>query len=504
MKKKLLERVTVTSLGYGGVWIATHESWKKILIKGALPGSVIDCRILKFHKDYREAQLTHIHSQSPDYTTQEPRCPHFLGNGTSTWVLPLHKVGCGWCRRQFMSYEKQLQLKYDILLDCFSDFFNQYGAVSVYDIVPSPHQYHYRNKIEFSFGKYLQKSRDDASIFSVEEHRNVWFHKQWNYSKILDIDACYLISPRMQGVFAYLKGKLYDSWLPVYDVKTHEGFLRHLVLREGTNTGQCMVILSIASKRYEEYPENKQHRDDFLKQIQADSVFQEQITTAIINTNNGLGDSITGPETKQEVLRWPGYIFEELHLENLKPLRFQISPFSFFQTNTSGAQRLFKTALQAISHLKGNILDLYCGSWTIGLLFKAAGLGKQLMGVEIVESAIDDAYKNARINGIEGVQFFAWKAEQIVTPQLVDDFFQGWDLVIVDPPRSGLHPHVITFLRMLKKRSGCKVLYISCNPITMARDCAMLVDNDIFSLQLLQPVDMFPQTYHLETIGVLS
>ena len=186
-------------------------------------------------------------------------------------------------------------------------------------------------------------------------------------------------------------------------------------------------------------------------------------------------------------------------------ISFRVSPFSFFQTNTLWAQQLFGQAMKMVGNIEGTILDLYCGTWSIGISFLKVGKGKRLVGIEIVEEAIADAWYNAKINGIEDkVVFLANPAEKafIQTPEIRNKL-NNLGLVIIDPPRDGLHKNVVQMICDLKKESDFKLLYISCNPVTMVRDIELLLAWG-FSIKPIQPVDMFPQTHHIECIGVLT
>ena len=295
----------------------------------------------------------------------------------------------------------------------------------------------------------------------------------------------------------------------MYDIKQHTGFLRHLVLREGVHTGQLLVNLVIAPKHFESVPAHSSIREMLKQDFCKDPVLQEQVTSLVVTENNGLADIVKSQDAKTETLRGDGHYFEEIILnvqEETSSTRRRVSPFSFFQTNTLGAELLFSTAVAMAGAIKGNIIDLYCGSGTIGLSFLKAGLGSKVKGIEIVEDAVKDAYFSAKINGLEErSDFYAGKAEQLLQQGVIDsDFFVGNDLVIVDPPREGLHPDVVNFLNTLKQQYSYKLLYISCNPLTLARDIELLQAGHPRTIESIQPVDMFPHTQHIECIGVLT
>ncbi len=525
-KQQIIEHVKISALGYGGVGIARLENGKKILIKGALPDSEVDVTIVKRKKDYFEWHIIRVHNVAEKRLDGDVKCPHYLfpyQQNLSADQMPEHKKWCGWCKRQVVSYPNQLALKQAIVKDCFKKLTNAWIDIEILDVLPSPLQWWYRNKIEFSFWKYLKKAVDaetnkPTDEFSIAEHWQLWFHKQWEFSKVIDIDQCYLVSGSMHALYKYLKQQLLDSKLPVHDVVTHQGLLRHMVMREGIHTEQILVNISIATQHFGAHPQDQKTWESLLSEWKKDPYLQEQITTLVITENNWLADIVHGQDTHTTTVRGEWRIFEALHFNESdhwdklesqehweqKIIRFQVSPFSFFQTNTLWAELLFETARKMAGHIEGNLIDLYCGSGTIGLSFLSLWLGKRVKGIEIVPSAVHDAYENAKINWLsDRADFYVGAAEQLLKQWVIDDnFFVGEDLIVVDPPRDGLHPKVVEFLITCKKRFGAKLLYISCNPVTMARDIQLL-HAGWYSVNMLQPVDMFPHTHHVEMVGIL-
>lgn len=318
----------------------------------------------------------------------------------------------------------------------------------------------------------------------------------------------------MHEVFARCKLLCRQSGLPVYDQKIHTGVLRHLVIREGVHTQQILVNLVIADQKLIS-PEMHQQREKLQETLSKDKRMREHVHTFLVTYNNGLADIVKGKDIHSRILWGNGYIHEQLQLNNhthdeeeihennaayiieegvakqinkpntqiqpkdtttLDPVSFRVSPFSFFQTNTWGAEVLFNTAAQRIGATQGTILDLYCGTGTIGLSFLRMKKGDFVVGIESVPEAIDDAYVNARINQMEDACYFvAGKAEDILRQdKTVRSKLEDIGLIIVDPPRSGLHKHVIQFLIDMKREHQCKLLYISCNPVTLARDLQLL------------------------------
>lgn len=510
---KILKWIKIEKIWYGGIGLARMPDGKRILIRWwALPGSVVDLKITKKKKDFVEAHILEIKSYDPNLLDREAFCPHFF----SSLKWPISKtettIWCGWCKRQMMTYPNQLKLKQDIILDSFTKIQKLIPSLSILPIIWSPQEKNYRNKIEFSFWKFVTKINNENVFLS---DRSLWFHKQWEFSKIIDIDNCDLISPKANQIFNYIKNLLKKSWLPVYDQKTHKWFFRHLIIREGTNTDQILVNLVVADQFLQE-TSYQDSRNNLLETLQKDEYIFQVVTTFVLTYNNWLADIARGPDSESKIIFGDWYIYDKLIFqkqnnsdsnsqENTVDLQFRISPFSFFQTNTLWAELLFQTASKMLGYTQWTILDLYCGTWSIGLSFLKMWIWDNLLGVEIVEEAIVDAQHNARINlGDQEVYFVATPAEKAFTtnPEITEKLSDLW-LVIVDPPRDWLHKSLVSTLWQLKKEHDFKLLYISCNPITMARDIELLLE-EWFSIKQLQPVDMFPQTHHIEVIGVLN
>lgn len=499
MNKHLLSDIKIQKIGYNGIGISTLENGKKVLIKGgAFPGSIVDCRIVKRRKDFIEAHIIEVKKYDPAYADGEIFCPHyFVPMWASATNQNSHKIGCGGCKRQIMSYTKQLELKQSIAIESFK---NQ-ADIQILPIIPSPIFRGYRNKIEFSFGKYI------SDRYSIDANRNLGFHKQGEFSKIVDIDSCGLITPKANQIYEYIKELCKKSWLPVHDQKVHQGFRRHLILREGINTGQILVNLSISEGYLSD--ETRSIREERKQSLLTDDFLQKSVNTFVITYNNSLADIVKSDQSSTQTLRGEGYMYEKLifpseNQEAKLEINFRISPFSFFQTNTLAAQELFYHAAKAASNVKGTVLDLYCGAGSIGLSFAKLGIGNKIIGIEVVEQAITDARHNAKINGLENsVNFLAGKVENLHKDYPdIDKQFQDLELIVVDPPREWLHKNVITFLTEIRKKYKAKLIYISCNPITMSRDISLLHQAG-YKTQYLQPVDMFPHTHHIEVIWLL-
>lgn len=502
MKKlKILKDIKIEKIWYQWIWISTREDGKKIIIKWwVLPWSIVDCKVLRQRKDYIEAQVIDIKDMNFDFEPNQDLCAHYFFNKKLQNIeAERTKFGCGWCKWQILPYDKQLELKQDIFFDSFRNIKDIIQNLDIKPIIASPLTIWYRNKIEFSFGKFISKKLDKKYHWNW----NLWFHKQWEFSKIVDVNNCKLISEKANKIFDYLKNILKNSWLDVYDQKTQKGFFRHLMIREWFNTDQILVILSVADHQLEN-TEQKLIWENLQKELSKDSFLTENIKSFVVSYNNWVADVFKPENINTTILRWEWYIFEKLiYDEKNIEITFKISPFSFFQTNTFWAQKLFETAKNLLGEIDGALLDLYCGSWSIWLSFLKLWLCKQIFGIEIVPDAIQDAFYNAKINWLlEKSYFTTGKAEKLIfEDSVISENINNIKTIVVDPPREWLHKNLIDFLLNLKKNFDIKILYISCNPVSMSRDIKLLTE--WYKLKTIQTVDMFPHTNHLEVIWVL-
>ncbi len=512
-RNKILKNIKIEKIWYGGVWISTFSNGKKIIVKwGVLPESVVDCRVLKNKKDYIECQLLK-YVRLPKWLEiidKTNLCSHnmILEYFWKKWC----DVGCWWCKWQIIPYEKQLEFKFEVFKDSFRYIWDNVKD-KIENILPSPEIFGYRNKVEFSFWYCNKKemSEDNSQMITDDELflSSIGFHRQGRWDQVVDVNQCFLISKKANEIYRYLKNFLKKFWLPNYNQKTHEWVYRHLVIRQGFNTSQFLVNLVIATennlaKKY------KTEIQNLKKTIKDDQFIQRNISTFIITYNNGLADVVKWKDIQIEILQWNGYIFEKLNIQ-WEDLTFRISPFSFFQTNTLGAQKLFWQAVDYIKAFRSKngydyIFDLYCWTWTIWIALLKLGIWKNLIGVELIEEAIRDARINAELNGLKSRSYFvSGKAEKIIfwDENIKSKLERIW-LIVVDPPRDGLHKKVVEFLINLKKKYKYDLLYISCNPVTLARDTKMFLDSGLFELKVLRPVDMFPHTHHIENIAFFN
>jgi len=461
-KKFVLENISVTGYAAEGKAVARLEG-KVIFIEGAVPGDIADVLITKNKKDWAAGKAIKIKEYSRERVT--PFCVHF---GV-----------CGGCKWQMLPYEKQLEFKEQEV----KDVLKRIGKIEapVLNILGSENTIHYRNKIEFTFSnkKYLTQNQ-----FS-ELGENQWpggalgFHVPKLYDKIIDINECWLMDDVNNIVRNTLREFAEKNHYTYYDIKEHKGFLRNVILRNCT-TDELMVNLFLGNEDQEKI---KSICNYLLEKVPA-------ITTLLYTINQKWNDSMDGLEPK--TFYGKGYVIEKLGEFN-----FKISPKSFFQTNTKQAEVLYNV-VKDFADLKGNeiVYDLYCGTGSIGIFLSKNA--KKIIGVEVIEDAIKDAKENAELNQIETTSFFSGDVIEICN----DDFFAlhgGADVVIVDPPRAGLHQKLVNKLLEIE---AAKIVYVSCNVATQARDLQLLSQK--YLILKVQPVDMFPHTHHIESVALMT
>lgn len=447
-----------------GKSIAHLEDGKTIFVEGAVPGDIAEVLVLKNKKSYAEGKAMRVEVPSPDRVT--PFCQHF---GV-----------CGGCKWQMLPYDKQLEYKQIQVADQLS----RIGHVALPPIEPiagSAAQRYYRNKLEFTFSELSYLTREEieaAGDGEIKRKPALGFHAPGMFDKVVDIQTCHLQSEPTNKIKNLLRRIALEHNLPFYDHRQQEGWLRNVVIRVAT-TGEVMVNLIVKYDREE------------LKMM-LDALLQEvpEITSLHYTINPKMNDTIYD----QVVHTYKGKGYIEEYLEDF---RFKISPKSFFQTNTRQAERLYQIT-RDFAGLTGNevVYDLYCGTGSIGIFLSKGA--KKIVGIEAVPDAIEDAKLNADWNGLKHCQFYAGDVSDIAT----DAFFEAHgrpDVVITDPPRAGMHEKLI---RQLLRMRAPRVVYVSCNPATQARDLQLL--DEAYKVIRLQPVDMFPHTHHIENVALLE
>ncbi|MEW7292770.1 23S rRNA (uracil(1939)-C(5))-methyltransferase RlmD [Aquimarina sp. 2304DJ70-9] len=462
-RRQIFEHIEVIDAGAKGKSIAKAPDGKVIFINNAVPGDVVDIQTTKKRKAYYEGSATVFHKKSPKRVA--PTCAHF---GT-----------CGGCRWQFMGYEHQLAYKQQEIVNNLT----RLGKIELPTITPilgSDDQFFYRNKMEFSFSDSRWLTLEEIQSGTEIKSRNaLGFHMPGMWDKILDIDTCYLQEDPSNDIRNKVKTFATENNLSFYNARKQEGFLRTLMLRI-SSTGEIMVLIQF-------FNEDEEKRTLLLDYIASE--FPE-ITSLQYVINSKGNDTIYD----QEVICYKGKDFIE---EEMEGLRFKINAKSFYQTNSKQAYELYKVTRDFAS-LTGNelVYDLYTGTGTIAQF--VAKQAKKVIGVEAVPEAIEDAKENARNNNIDNVEFYAGDMKKVFTKEFIANHGQP-EVVITDPPRDGMHKDVVAQLLNISPK---KIVYVSCNSATQARDLALL--DETYKVTKVQPVDMFPQTYHVENVVLLE
>lgn len=458
IKRKQEIQVKIEKVAFGGKGIAHLDNFV-IFIKDTLPGDVINARIVKKKKNYAEANLLEICSPSP-YRISPP-CPYF------NW--------CGGCTWQNLEYRDQLKMKHEHVIESITHISGINSAV-VLPPIPAGKIWGYRNKMEFSFSDHRWFLPDELGNPNLDRSFVLGLHVPGTYNKIINIDRCMLQSETANRILRLVFDYSKRNNLSAYNLKTHEGFLRFLVIRESFCSGELMVNIVTAYENKESLISLAEYVMDRIPEI-----------TSFINTVNERKAQIASGDT-QKVIAGNEFITDKLF-----DLSFKISANSFFQTNTAQAEKLYRTVLQFCEPKTNEIIwDLYCGTGTISIFL--ARHVKLVIGFELIESSLQDAVQNVTTHSIDNIRFIAGDLVQMIQQRP-----EAPDTMVLDPPRSGVHPSVTQTLNRLKTR---KIIYVSCNPATMARDIQLLAEN--YNLIKVQPVDMFPHTYHIESVALLE
>ncbi len=458
-KQYPIENLEIIDAGAEGKAVAKHEGLT-VFVPGVVPGDIVDVMVLKKKKSYAEARCTRIVKPSPFRI--EPKCEHF---GL-----------CGGCKWQMLDYEKQLFYKQKQVTDNFQHL-GHFEYPAPQPILASEKQYFYRNKLEYTFTHQRWLSVEDMQLQQEGgevETRGIGFHIPMKFDKVLDIHECLLQDEQSNEIRLAIKQYAIENGLYFHNLRTHEGLLRNLIIRT-TSTNELMVILVVT-----EYNQQVTNVLDFLMER------FPQITSLHYVVNAKMNDSIT--DLPVETYAGRGYL-----LEKMEDLQFKIGPQSFYQTNMRQAYRLYTVAKEFAEIGKEDVVyDLYTGTGTIANF--VARQSKKVVGIEYVEAAIEDAKVNSEVNQIDNTVFYAGDMAKVLTPEFVTANGRP-DIVITDPPRSGMHPDVVEQLLAMEPK---RIVYVSCNPATQARDLTLLAEK--YNVTRVQPVDMFPHTQHVENV----
>jgi len=461
-KNALLEQLEITDYAAEGKSLARIEG-KVIFVSGAVPGDVVDVQLNKNKKDWAEGRAIKIHQLAPDRL--EPFCQHF-GN-------------CGGCKWQMLPYQKQLQFKQQEV----EQNLRRIGKVEDAEFLPiigSDETVAYRNKLEFSFSnkRYLTTAElgdDNVEVF----HNALGYHAPRIFDKVINIETCHLMDPVNNRIRNSVRNIATANDFTYYDHRNHRGWLRNIIIRF-TTKNELMVNICL------------NYEDESARKILLDSLLAlvPEITTLLFTINPKFNDTIY--DLTPQVYFGKGEV-----TETLGTLEFIISPKSFFQTNSRQAEKLYEV-VKEFAGLAGHeiVYDLYCGTGSIGLFVSEKA--RKVIGVEVIEEAIEDAKRNAEQNGISHASFFAGDVIKVCN----DSFFETHgrpDLVITDPPRAGMHEKLVNKLLDME---APRMVYVSCNSATQARDLSLLAAK--YKVEKVQPVDMFPHTHHIESVAWLS
>jgi len=481
LKKGDILELDITGYGYEGKGISkipkriikpgpdssenSNNSNYVVLVDGSYPGDKVKARLLKIKSSYAKAKA--IELLVPSEKRIKARCKFF---GV-----------CGGCKQQDLNYEMQLKYKQDQE----KEIFEHIGGLKDFEteqIVPAENVFYYRNKMEFSFAdrRWLTREEIDANN-TGNKNFALGLHVPRIFDKVLDIDECFLQSKKSNEILNFTRNFFKQRKTPIYSTKTHTGYLRNLVIRQSQNTKDLMINL-VTSKE----------DDEILKEYTSELMNVVPGITTIINNINLKKASVAVGDF-EKVYYGEGFIYDKIG-----NYTFRISANSFFQTNTLQAENLYKTAID-YAELNGDeiIYDLYSGAGTITIY--CSWKAKHVYGFESVESAVNDADENAKLNKVENVSFIRADLYKSFLPVIKKNNIPKPDVIIIDPPRNGMHKNTVDDVLTLNPD---KIVYVSCNLTTQARDIKMMTENG-HKLIKMRPVDMFPHTYHIENVALL-
>ncbi len=458
----LLEDVTIENVAAEGKAVAHTPDGQVLFVEFAVPGDVVDVQVIKKKKSFLEGRIVAV--KKPSEHRLEPFCRHF---GI-----------CGGCRWQPLPYGMQLEAKRQQVYDQLV----RIGHLEVPEIAPcigSEKTQFYRNKLEFSASdrRWILPDEEPEGL-TPQQRCGLGFHVGKFFDKVLDIEKCWLQPEPSNEIRMFVKDYLLSHDIPFYNLRENRGIFRNMFVRT-TDAGDVMLILCFA-KEFE----------GLARMLDAISEAFNQVTSLYYVINSKLNDTIGD----QECILYKG---SEAIWETMEGLRFKIGPKSFYQTNTGQAYNLYKVARE-FAGLTGDevVYDLYTGTGTIAQFVSAKA--SRVIGIEYVPEAIADAVMNAEGNGITNCKFFAGDMKDVLTDGFIAEHGRP-DVMIVDPPRAGMHPDVV---KTIMKAAPRRIVYVSCNPASQARDLAMM--GDMYRITAVQPVDMFPHTQHVENVCKLE
>ena len=466
---QFINNVEIIDAGSEGMRIAKPEA-KVVFIPFGAPGDIVDIQVFKKKSNCFDGKIVNIVKESDKRV--KPVCQHF---GL-----------CGGCKWQHLDYQWQLYYKQKQVKDNL-DRIAKIEYPEITPILGCEKQYYYRNKVEYSFSnrKWLTDGAP-AGTYTEEQCKGFGYHLPGLFDRVIDIEHCYLQAEPSNEIRLFIKDFTMEKGLSYHNVRAHQGTMRNVIVR-CNGKGEFMVIIIINE-------ENPIVRNELIPAL---SEKFPQIISIMLVINPKFNDTIS--DLPFECLKGDPYLIETMNSPRIgfEDLSFRVGPVSFFQTNVYQAERLYKAAFD-LADVSGNELmyDLYTGTGTIALYFSR--FVKKVVGIEYVEEAIADARINAQINNIDNATFYAGDMAKVLDDAFIVENGTP-DIIVTDPPRAGMADKVIEQLKKIKAK---KIIYISCNPATQARDLQLL--NDLYEVVAVQPVDMFPHTQHVENIASLK
>ena len=451
MKKGQILEGKIEKVNFPNKGIAVVDGEEKtVVVKNTVEGQKVSFAVNKMRKGKAEGRLLEVIEKSP--VEIESPCPHF--------------GMCGGCTYQNLPYEEQLKMKERQIKEMMDEAVN--GDYIWEGVKPSPVQMAYRNKMEFSFG---DEYKDGPLALGM--------HKRGSFHDIVNVPECQIVDGDYRKILTAVLAFAGNTGLPYYHRMRHTGFYRHLLVRKAVKTGEILIDIVTST----EYELDKKGLVDAIMELELDGTI-----AGILHTkNDSLADVVKDEGT--EVLYGQDYFYEEL-----LGLKFKITPFSFFQTNSLGAEVLYETARNYIGETKDKVIfDLYSGTGTIAQIL--APVAKKVVGVEIIEEAVEAAKENAKLNGLDNCTFWAGDVLKVI-----DELHEVPDLIMLDPPRDGVNPKA---LEKIIDFGVDRLVYIACKPTSLARDLEMLQGRG-YQVEKIACVDLFPNTYHVETVVLLS
>ncbi|MBF0468029.1 MAG: 23S rRNA (uracil(1939)-C(5))-methyltransferase RlmD [Desulfamplus sp.] len=462
LQKRKTTELKILDLAFGGMGIAKPDGFP-VFVDRTLPGDRVVARITRKKKKYAQATLIEIIEPSP--VREKAPCTY--------------ADHCGGCRWQALPYEEQLKYKKQHVIDSL-EHIGLLKGIEVKDVIRSEKTFGFRNKMEFSCSDRRWLTPEDLQNPGIRKDFGLGLHVPGTFDRIIDIEKCLIQPDTGNQILGHIRQYIKDSGVPAYGLKSHEGFWRFVMLRSSAAFGTWMVNII-----------TKEENDAILMPLASQLMARYPEIASVVNNVTARKASIATGEYEKILAG------ERCIREKLGDFTFEISSNSFFQTNTAGAQTLY-SLVSDYAQLTGkeHVIDLYSGTGTIPIwLSKDAG---QVTGIEIVESAVEDARRNAFINNVQNCHFHVGDIRELL-PSVLSGTGKRCDVMIIDPPRAGMHKDVVDQIIAIAPE---KIVYVSCNPATLARDLALL--HSKYTAVEVQPVDMFPHTFHIESVALLK